>query len=36
LRFNRQGWTREQIDAKIEDVLKWHNKEIGRIKKIGT
>ncbi len=36
IEFNSQGWTREQIDAKIEDVLKWHNKEIGRIKKIGT
>ncbi|MCH7556590.1 MAG: hypothetical protein IIB56_03935 [Planctomycetes bacterium] len=36
IEFNSQGWTREQIDAKIEDVLKGHNKEIGRIKKIGT
>ena len=29
-----QGWTQEQIDAKIEEVLKWHNKEIERIEKI--
>jgi hypothetical protein len=36
IELNSQGWTREQIDAKIEDVLKWHNKEIGRINKIGT
>lgn len=36
IELNSQGWIREQIDAKIEDVLKWHNKEIGRIKKIGT
>jgi len=29
------GWTDEQIDAKIEQVLRWHNQEIERIKGIG-
>jgi len=35
IEFNSRGWTREQIDTMIEEVLKWHNKEIGRIKNIG-
>ena len=33
IELNSQGWIREQIDTKIEDVLKWHNKEIERIEK---
>ena len=34
IELNSQGWTREQIDVRIEDVLRWHNKEIERIKNI--
>ena len=26
------GWTDKQIDAKIEEVLRWHTEEIERIK----
>ena len=32
--FNCQDWSSEKIDAKIEEVLKWHDKEIDRIKQI--
>ena len=34
IEFDIQGWTPEQIDARIEKVLKWHYKEIERIKSI--
>ena len=34
IEFNIQGWTPEQINAKIEEVLKWHCKEIERIEGI--
>ena len=34
IEFDIQGWAPEQIDAKIEEVLKWHCKEIERIKNI--
>ncbi len=34
IEFNIQGWAPEQVDAKIEEVLKWHCKEIERIKNI--
>lgn len=32
--FDSLGWPHEQMDAKIRDVLTWHNQEIERIKKI--
>jgi hypothetical protein len=32
--FDCLGWTNDQIDANIEEVLQWHNQEIERIKKI--
>ena len=34
IEFNSKSWAQEQIDTKIEEVLKWHNKEIERIEKI--
>ena len=34
IRFDCQNWTNERIDAKIQEVLKWHNNEIDRIKQI--
>jgi len=34
IEFDCLGWTGEQIDAKIEEVLRWHNQEIERIKGI--
>ena len=34
IEFDCLGWTEEQIDAKIEEVLRWHNQEIERIKGI--
>jgi hypothetical protein len=34
IEFTSLGWTAEQIDSKIEEVLRWHNKEIERIKSI--
>jgi len=34
IEFNIRGWAAEQIDAKIEEVLKWHCEEIKRIKDI--
>ncbi len=34
IEFDIRGWTPEQIDAKIEEVLKWHCREIERIRGI--
>jgi hypothetical protein len=29
-----RGWTNEQIDSEIEEVLSWHGREIQRIREI--
>jgi hypothetical protein len=34
IEFDIRGWPSERIDAKIEDVLKWHGSELERIRGI--
>ena len=34
IEFDIRGWSPEQVDAKIEEVLKWHCREIERIRGI--
>jgi len=34
IEFDCLAWTDEQIDTRIEEVLRWHNQEIERIKGI--